>query len=110
MSKPLKKSKDVLKLAQRLRDELGIEIDTDHVYRIYAGHWQRSSGAWSWFAHRKLTDRAVVIVGSQYPIRQIVRAWKLTASQNVEHCRYRHRSGGPAAGRKIVENNACVTT
>jgi isopentenyldiphosphate isomerase len=81
MSKPLKKSKDVLKLAQRLRDELGIEIDTDHVYRIYAGHWQRSSGAWSWFAHRKLADRAVVIVGSQYPIRQIVRAWKLTASQ-----------------------------
>lgn len=44
-------SKLTEKLVARVRDELEIELPADLDFRrLRPGHWQRSAGAWSWFA------------------------------------------------------------
>lgn len=50
------------KLAKRLKKEFSIEAQSDGndkevlPKRIYAGHWQRSEGAWSWYYSTLLGD------------------------------------------------------
>lgn len=46
--KEQKPSKLAVKLAERIKKEVGIEIYPE-IFRTRAGHWQRSAGAWKWF-------------------------------------------------------------
>ena len=41
-------SKNVKALAERIKSEFGFEVNTESFERTYAGHWQRSAGAYSW--------------------------------------------------------------
>ena len=70
MKKPTKLA---LKLARRIEDELGIEVEP-HIHRVYAGYIQRGEGAWSWFMYVR---GGVIIVGSQDTATKVLNAKKL---------------------------------
>lgn len=36
------------KLAKRIREDLGIDIEIHSLHRTYAGYWQREAGAFVW--------------------------------------------------------------
>lgn len=83
------------KLAQRLIDEGhldGSEFPADRCYfqRSYAGHWQRSEGAWSWTLgylneHGMITHGP--IIGSQYSASVVMKwkTWDLYTSHGGTH-------------------------
>ena len=74
MKRKLKTQTDLsLKLAKRIKEELGIEVEPI-INRTYSGSIQRSGGAWSWFMYR--TDRAGD-VGSVSPATEVLKAKKL---------------------------------
>jgi hypothetical protein len=58
------------KLISRLQAE---GVDVVEVRRIYAGHWQRSSGAWSWVG---VNAQGVEMIGSQQNMGFMVKATK----------------------------------
>ena len=41
-------SENVKALTERIKREFGFEADPESFERTYAGHWQRSAGAYSW--------------------------------------------------------------
>jgi len=70
--------------ARAIRDlarSLGIECpDYIEIHRTYAGFWQRSCGAWSWFAvdcdNREL-------FGSQWSCQQLLQAREVSAGPSA---------------------------
>ena len=67
----------VQKLVQRLRDEHGLAIPDDfHFERVYAGHWQRSAGAWSWYMCYPAPGGGVQEIGSQWSVTELLRSKK----------------------------------
>lgn len=42
-------SKLIERLCKKIKDEVGCDCDPASFRRTYAGYWQRSNGAWSWF-------------------------------------------------------------
>lgn len=58
-----------LKLAQFVEEVFGIKADYKTFRRTYAGHWQRSQGAWSWSMQR--TDMPSDL-GSQWSLSEIL--------------------------------------
>jgi hypothetical protein len=77
------------RLLARLRDELGLDLPEDTVIRrTYAGYWQRSRGAWSWFATQadgtpfKSPDGFSYSVGSQYPVGRLLQCQEPMATRD----------------------------
>jgi hypothetical protein len=50
------------------------------IRRVHAGHWQRSAGAWSWYA---VNANGLELFGSPDPAGEVIGAHKLEA---VEMC------------------------
>lgn len=64
----------------RLMRDAGVPVDGDLVIeRTHAGRHQRSAGAWSWYA---VDTHGSVVVASQWPIGELVKAGTVTASPN----------------------------
>lgn len=84
MSDALKESKTKLskKLADRIKKEIGLEVEPI-IRRTYAGRWQRSSGAMSWFMQIILGGRVTgCCVGSAYPATVIAKSgWDVLGSK-----------------------------
>ncbi len=69
-----------MKISDRLIERLKAEElihDPASFERLYPGHWQRSSGAWSW---RIVYGEARLEVGSQYTASECVHAKHLECS------------------------------
>jgi len=65
----------VQRLAERLERDHGIKVDVSTFERTNAGHWQRSSGAWSWFMMTpQVKNYARSTVGSQFSVRELLKA------------------------------------
>jgi len=64
------------RVAKRIKKEFNIEVKPV-IYRTYAGRWQRSRGAWSWWMELKDSP---IMVGSAFPARDILKAKKLSIS------------------------------
>ena len=76
MSRPKKKTE---RLAERLKKEHRIDADPSTFERVYAGHWQRSSGAWSWWMFlREEKDRGRQTIGSQFSVTELLKMEKWT--------------------------------
>jgi hypothetical protein len=68
-------------LLARLKSDLKIKMGRDpYVLRLYHEHWQRSAGAWSWVVewHK---DPSSGTIGSQWPMKAILKAKKIIATQ-----------------------------
>jgi hypothetical protein len=64
----------VQKLVQRLRDEHDLAIPDDFYFQsTYAGHWQRSAGAWSWWIHYPAEGGGFMEIGSQWSVTELLR-------------------------------------
>lgn len=64
-----KPSKLILRLCKKIQDDLGYECDEYSFRRTYAGYWQRSLGAWSWYMRTK----SGVDIGSMEPVTECVK-------------------------------------
>ena len=53
----------------------GNEMDF-HFERVYAGHWQRSAGAWSWYMCYPAPGGGVQEIGSQWSVTELLRSKK----------------------------------
>lgn len=72
----------VEKLVARLREECEIDIPDPYRFcRTYAGGLQRIRGAWSWFILDDINGHE--IVGSQYPVKELVRAPQIVVAKNM---------------------------
>lgn len=73
-------------LAALIKAEFGLTVEPV-IYRVYAGHWQRSMGAWSWFMTTK-PDAGGLSVGSQWTANTVasakVRAYLESGMAGVE--------------------------
>lgn len=79
--KSTKLSADGQKLVARLKKDFDIELSDDVVIRrTYAGYWQKSKGAWSWFFY-SLSLGAIHNIGSQHSIRELLRCKTITLYQ-----------------------------
>lgn len=68
-------TRNTLKLIDRAR-EIGVEVpDWIEIIRTRAGHWQRSAGAWSWYA---LDAKGREVMGSPTSITELLKAPALT--------------------------------
>lgn len=67
------------RLADRIRDDLGIEVDRDSLKRTYAGYWQRKAGAWSWEGRTLDGHR----IGSAWTAGELLKSRKLTTVDGV---------------------------
>jgi hypothetical protein len=71
-----KPSNKTLKLFDRLRKELDMDIPEDAtVRRTYAGVHQKGSGAWTWFL---LSKTRSIDIGSCYPVTRLLKSNKLS--------------------------------
>jgi len=76
-----------LKLSKYLKTQ-GYELQSGTLVRTYSGHWQRSCGAWLWWAYANIkikssvnTDKVVrsildwtqITIGSQYPLTDLMK-------------------------------------
>ena len=61
-------SKNIKELAERIKREFGFEVIPESFERTYAGHWQRSAGAYSWI----ILARNHVVIGGCEPIRKYI--------------------------------------
>lgn len=65
-----------------LARELGVPLPegTYKLHRTYAGYWQRSEGAWSWWLGGPASDHSADIyrcrLGSQWPATEVLKAHK----------------------------------
>ena len=71
MKKPTKLA---LRLAKRIKEELGIEVEPI-IHRSYAGHIERSCGAWSWWMFRT-NKGGIGDIGSQDTATKVVKSKK----------------------------------
>lgn len=62
-------SKQVIALAKRISDELGLDADPDTFTRTYAGRNQRAAGAYSWIMFCKTR---VAMIGSSEPVQKCI--------------------------------------
>lgn len=70
-------SKLIERLCKKIKDELGYECEPSTFKRTYAGYWQRSEGAWSWFIRTKNK----IELGCAEPVKECVkRKYILTLS------------------------------
>ena len=60
------------RLAKRIKNDLGIELDPKTFRRTYAGYWQRTSGAWAW-TMCSTNPKNPIEVGSSDPATVCVR-------------------------------------
>lgn len=75
--------KPVERLAQRLEREHSIKMDARTFTRTRAGHWQRSSGAWSWWAYLVRKDsEAYQTIGSQYGVTALLKSAELEVGKS----------------------------
>ena len=66
-------------LLNRLRTELKLEIGpNNYIRRTYAGHEQKSRGAWTWYLTGPDNDGYRECLGSQYPVTTLIHYAKLT--------------------------------
>jgi hypothetical protein len=74
----LKYGKSVERLLARIRREIPDAPEPLVFDRIYAGYWQRASGAWSWAVTSPTW--ASWSVGSQWPVKDVLRwtRWDVT--------------------------------
>ena len=71
------------RLLRRIADELGLPIPPSTVIRrTRAGRWQRSCGAWSWFAW--IPDTGQEVCGSCYSVGLLLRAPGLRLAHDVD--------------------------
>lgn len=72
------------KIFYKLRDEVGLVLKGDPsdycIRRVYAGYWQRASGAWSWYLYSEKNH--VHTIGSIYPAKQIAKAFFIGISNS----------------------------
>ena len=61
-------SEQVIKLAERIREEFGIPVNPERFYRTYAGYLQRAAGAFSWVMY---CDNLGMVGGCE-PIRKYI--------------------------------------
>lgn len=79
-----RKPSDVL--LDRLRDELKLTISrSNYIRRTYAGHEQKSVGAWTWYLTGPEADGYRGRLGSQYTVTELVHYAKLTLYQDRVH-------------------------
>ena len=66
------------KLIARLRKELNLKIpEGTRLRRTYAGHWQKSAGAWSWYLyHDNIAHMSSI--GSSYSASRLVKSSNLS--------------------------------
>lgn len=50
-----------------VKEKFNIDLDEESFRRTYAGHWQRSHGAWSWVMYKK---KSVKSYGSSWSITE----------------------------------------
>jgi len=65
-------SKNVLKLVAMLKDKFDLDAIPESFCRTYAGHHQRSSGAWSWSI-----DLAVGDIGCSWSLKETLKSKNL---------------------------------
>jgi hypothetical protein len=66
------------RLMQRIRDELGIALTPNaRIDRTHAGHWQRSSGAWTWFVFDPECYEAHIGLGGFRTVTELLSAKSL---------------------------------
>ena len=58
------------RIAKKIKKELDIDCDVSTFRRTYAGSWQRSAGAWSWWM--QMTNRPGSI-GSSWSVSALLR-------------------------------------
>lgn len=74
------RKRPVERLVERLRVE-GFHIPDDYRFRrTYAGHWQRSAGAWLW----ELSWFGGPSLGSANTVKECLKAKRLTFDSNGE--------------------------
>jgi hypothetical protein len=80
----MKRKRSVQRLAERLEREHELLVDVSSFERVHAGHWQRSSGAWSWCAYLHAPEnQARTMIGSQYNVKQLLAAPALTLTHSI---------------------------
>jgi hypothetical protein len=68
------------RLLARLK-AMGVPIeDGALIARTYAGYWQRKQGSWSWLVEQPEHRLPRQMVGSHYPVTDLVRAPRLVAT------------------------------
>ena len=82
MRKNKKPSKLALKLAKRIEEELGIEVEPI-IHRTYAGYIERSCGAWSWWM---LGTEGIRDVGSQDTATKVLKTKKWETIKESPQC------------------------
>jgi hypothetical protein len=67
-------------LEYRLKNAHGIELAPNSFERLYTGHHQRSSGAWSWMARDSKLFHAV---GSQFSLTKLMgyKEWEVSRNK-----------------------------
>lgn len=63
-------SKDVIALANRIREEFGIPVEPEKFYRTYTGKHQRAAGECTWVIYAE--GPCPVVVGGFEPIRKYI--------------------------------------
>jgi hypothetical protein len=74
------KRTSVQRLVERLEREHKLLVDASTFSRVRAGHWQRSSGAWSWWMFLHGASRQMI--GSQFSVKQLLKAKTLQIGPN----------------------------
>lgn len=70
------------RLLARLK-AMGVPIEDGAIItRTHAGYWQRRQGAWSWRVEQPDYRLPQQIVGSHYPVTDLVRAPRLVATRD----------------------------
>ena len=57
-------------IAKLVKVKFDIDLDVNSFKRTYAGYWQRSSGAWSWYM---FIQGGTFEVGSSYSITELLK-------------------------------------
>lgn len=80
----MKRKTSVQRLAERLEREHQIKCDVSTFERVRAGHWQRSSGAWSWCINDQHDEHhARTMIGSQFNVKQLLAAPSLQLTHSI---------------------------
>ncbi len=75
-------TRNTKKLVERAR-ELGIDVPAwIEIRRTHVGHWQRSAGAWSWWA---CDADGGEIMGSPHTVSELLKAPKIAITSGVLH-------------------------
>lgn len=72
----------VERLVKRACRDLGVdEPDRWEFHRVYAGHWQRAQGAWSWYITVPDNGSRKEWLASHYPVSELLKTKELSYSQ-----------------------------